>query len=372
MNCVSWRSDGMIDPRGHIGQPLIDPKRNAAISHIVFGQNGGMQSVNEAFFHVYNGAITTVPQTLSEFVVERSSRGWHGLAELFDNGPAVETRLAEIATDPIGTTIEISPLGEVITTTHIFSADRSQLQIISALTGCTVGNPSRSEEGSRGLLLLREILGRNDKLLDYVPKLSALKAELRTCEFFSNDWGKSIQLDQSQSQALGLKAETCGHSTRQPFEELERYSPCAAPYAPRPLSSSAGSGHYIHLDFEFFAGGPGFHGWRRRPTAGRVSAQSVRNLYPKMSVSEAEVIASMAEGRTIKEAAGHLGKSHVTVAIQARAALGKTDYSTLESLIPVIVLVCATSELERGNVRAALMTAASTSSHLGLGEMTPN
>lgn len=371
MNCVTLRKDGMIDQSGNIAQPLIDLERNAAISHVVFGENGRMHSVNEAFLQIYKGAITTVPRTLSEFVVERSSRGWHGLAELFDNGPAVETRLAEIAADPIGTTIEISPLGEVITTTHIFSADRSRLQVISALTGCTVGKPSRSDGGSRGLLLLREILGRDDELIDYIPKLSVLKAKLRTCEFFSDDWGQTIQVDQSQAQALGLEAETCGHPT-QAFEQLEQYSPCAAQYAARPFGSSTGSGHYVHIDFEFFAGGPSFHGWRRRPTAGRVSAQSVRNLYPRMSISEAEVIASIAEGRTIKETAGHLGKSHVTVAIQARAALGKTDHSTLESFVPVIVLVCATSERERGNVRAPLMTNTSASSALGLGDMTPN
>jgi len=59
----------------------------------------------------------------------------------------------------------------------------------------------------------------------------------------------------------------------------------------------------------------------------------VRSRWPRITDKEAEVLAHLVDGRTIKEVASDLGKSITTTSIQARTALQKTGFGSSENLI---------------------------------------
>lgn len=84
-----------------------------------------------------------------------------------------------------------------------------------------------------------------------------------------------------------------------------------------------------------------------------VSPECVKRMFASLSDREASVIACLAEGRTIKETAGYLERSHVTVAIQARNALRKTSHSTLGRFIPAVILLCGSVEQHTVGSRAS-------------------
>lgn len=77
-----------------------------------------------------------------------------------------------------------------------------------------------------------------------------------------------------------------------------------------------------------------------------VSSECVKRMFTSFSDREASVIAALAEGRTIKQVAGYLDRSHVTVAIQARTALKKTPYATLNSFLPLVIITCGSVDHE--------------------------
>jgi DNA-binding NarL/FixJ family response regulator len=69
-----------------------------------------------------------------------------------------------------------------------------------------------------------------------------------------------------------------------------------------------------------------------------LSSDAVIEIHPEFSPQEAAAIAALARGLTIKEVAAMLGKSPVTVALQARSALCKTQERTLQALIAKVTL----------------------------------
>ncbi len=69
-----------------------------------------------------------------------------------------------------------------------------------------------------------------------------------------------------------------------------------------------------------------------------LTAEKVRAKYPQMTDREAQVVASLALGNTIKGAASDMNRSPGTLSIQARNAVLKSESDTLQALLPEVLL----------------------------------
>ncbi len=69
-----------------------------------------------------------------------------------------------------------------------------------------------------------------------------------------------------------------------------------------------------------------------------LTVEKVRAMHPHMTRREAQVVASLALGNTIKGAATKFDKSPGTLSIQARSAVLKSKRGTLQALLPELLL----------------------------------
>ena len=316
----------------------------AALAEIRMDGRFRIVSTNQDYYSIYEVPVGFTPRHLVEVVEERASRGWYGLAEILGEGPASKIRLAEIKARPSNATIEISSRGEILSSAHTSSADGSRVRLVSALTGYSINRSGETEGGWQGLLILREILALGQVARSLLCGLSEIAFAPQGFSFLADSAGRLIMQTDHDGAPPHLIDAKFMDDLNIPYEIVRRRlieDDCCVLHV---FDPARGLSRFKARKYTFFPGGPHFLVCRLSPLAVTILPQAVQSVYRDFSGQEAAAIAALAEGRTIKQAAGFLQKSPVTVALQARSALNKTPHSTLEQLLPIVVLSCADAE----------------------------
>lgn len=318
--------------------------RASALAEISTNGSFGITSLNEDYYSLYEVPAYFTPVDLREVVEERASRGWYGLAEILGEEAAPDIRLAQIRSLPSFTTVEISSHGEILSSAHTSSGDGSRIRVVSALTGYSINCSRETEGGWQALLLLREMFALGQTVPRLFSDISQVSFDREGFSFLADSAGRLIiqsdaagapphLIDARSMDDLNISSEALRH-------RLAEDDSCTFHINDPVL----GFARFKARKHSLFPRGPYFLICSLLPLSTAVLPQDVQSVYRDFSPQEATAIAALAEGRTIKQAAGFLDKSPVTVALQARSALNKTPYATLEQLLPIVVVTCTNIE----------------------------
>jgi hypothetical protein len=290
---------------------------------------------------LYSVSNAFQPSTFSEIVDERSSRGWLSVEELLSDSPNHVIREQHIRSLHFGTSIQISPEGKIVIASHTWNAANATVRLTYADTGYFYKGRTIKDDNLKSILWLFSLLKEAPAGISRaLPVQDLMRINDATCSFVADDKG-NIYL-QGDNRLFTTSFRTPRH-----LDEL----PCVSGSVYDKIKK--GSFRIIFEDpalgqcllrlkrREVFPNGPYFiigHIWRLEDM---LSSNAVMEIHPEFSPQEAAAIAALVRGLTIKEAAATLKKSPVTVALQARSALRKTQERTLQALIAKVTLSTA-------------------------------
>ena len=294
----------------------------------------------DAYRLLYDVDHNFVPETLQDAIRDRASRGWLGLAEILDERAPIEVRIAEIRSAQAYTTLLVSPHGDLIQASHIMSFDGEQFHFNYAATGYAITCPPETRKGLGTLLWLHDLLSLGYSLNSVIGSAGEYSAHPDRIRFLGDVAGnlllcypQHIQNSNHQTQSLEELGLPFGHV----MDALRTTGRIVMVFDHPDQGPCLFSARRIDI----FCGGSGFIVGQITPFAHFISPENVRAIYPKFTIQEAVAIAAIAQGKTIKLAANALGKSHVTLALQARSALYKTNCTSIEDLCTRIIVIHA-------------------------------
>ena len=317
---------------------LTGPK---AYGSIVTDGSFRILSLDEGFRRLYGVSSRFEPKNLAEVIEDRVERGWYGLAELFGKIRPSCTRLREIQSSRAMTTVHISPDGSVIFASHLTSHDGSEIRLSYSESGFRIpSNPDATSGFDRLDLLIS--LSEIDSRFFANQFGGVTAATIRGFRFVADAEGRIAIVNPPRywngiggagsASQLGINLERMAWN----LKRSGRFgSVCEAP--------GLGRCHVVAHKREFYVDGPYFIAGALEPIDELLAPRRIREIYPSLSPQEAAVVATLSKGLTIKQAAAALGKSNVTVALQARAAVAKLSVPSLQMLVSEVAIVCSSS-----------------------------
>lgn len=323
-----------------LGNSLRDGARNSLVSEVIVDHENRILSVNDDFYKLYRIDSVSTHRFLPDLIETRRRAGWHGLAELLADSMPVATRTLELRGSPIGAAFHLSSSGEVVLALHCISADGSKLRITATRAPVRVKPQVELSDDTRALLALRDMISDGRGVLDFIPACSTRRDDILRASFAMSDRFGVVALKADEPTRDQFFQNTLLGRAKKAVRTLSRYDWERLP------------GYFFINEFDYdpvfvkitrlplFLGGPFVTFFQLSSSDVIVNKGNVQATFDKLTRAEAEVIAALCEGRTIKQVSGHLGKSHVTTAIQIRSALKKTGFSSVEMLVAKVILTC--------------------------------
>lgn len=300
-----------------------------------------VQSVDDACRQLYQFAPTFAPDTLWDAVEDRAARGWFGIAELLDDRPPSKVRHSEIASAPALTTFQVSPSGDLIAASHVLAPNGQGALIAYTATGYSTTSPPSTQAGIEVLNWLHDFLAVETPLLGVLGQVDDPYTSSHGWKFIGDLNGNILFRDKPRASQDIVVPDNHLESMNLPIgsamDSLKSKGHCTLVVDDLDLGTCLFTARRI----EIFPDGPAFLTGSFTSISHLISPQAIRALYPSFTPQEAVVIAILSQGSTIKQAANSLGKSKVTLALQARSALNKTSCTSIDDLTSRIILTCA-------------------------------
>lgn len=317
---------------------------NYSFARIVTDEALVICRADDNYRRMYNVAPDFVPGTLADVVSDRMGRGWLSLAEILDTSPSVKTRIDEIRSGPARSTLQFSPHGDVIIASHALDAISGKINFAYSVSPYKLAAPPSSREGRLILNWLRDLFALGAPIAALIGGVCSPDLGGRGSNFLANRSGDFVLLGCRDDLEVAFR----DHANLEDFN-IDVGSFMDAVTTKRQVArivdhAALGTCILSARLVEVYRDGPRFIGGRISPIGDVVSTETVRDLFPRFTQQEAAAVAAIAQGRTIKRAADTLLKSPVTVALQARSALHKSGFGTIEELSARILVASAANE----------------------------
>jgi DNA-binding CsgD family transcriptional regulator len=277
--------------------------------------------------------------SLAEIVEARGAQGWVGVAEALGEQSSVATRIAEVRSCESLSTLHLSPRGEAVLATHQWQGNGKGVLLTYIPTGLRIEPVSPSWGVDAVLRLIQQSLQQGLGHRFALQHLLQERGKQIGVGFVSDMAGRSIM--------LGYRNPPNAPAGPSSLEELPIdwdafYHDCEIfGQATRTILQGAGRRLVIFAStVEVFPSGPTLVYGRITPVAGLLSEERILRHFPQFTRNEAIAVSTLAQGHPIKLAARALGKSPVTVALQARSALNKTHCRTMAELLTEVMVLC--------------------------------
>ena len=304
-----------------------------SVATLIADQDLKVLHYNDCVNRIYNIGEKYKASTLSDAIIERQRTGWRSLVEIFECDQKENARIREIKSSSSHTTLQFSENGRVNVASHVNDRYRDRVYITTIRTGVITPHPPAGGSVLRALQWLNQLIMHYPDLISIIKELGVIgqnkPSELTFLADMSGNIIFSSEIDDPIN--LGLDVKNIRDFSVD-FDQMIRSLNATKRFHEIIESETITTKFLGARLIELYAGGPGFIYGSIRNLEDVVSIDTVKSVYPKFTEQEAVAIASLIPGRTLKQAAFHLGKSPVTVALQCRSALYKTSHSTMEEL----------------------------------------
>lgn len=328
----------MLDTPGPLGKHIAASP--SLIGEIVTDLDLRIESASFGYYALYDVEASFAPETIHDVVEERAARGWIGLGEALDERPVLDARLNEIRARRSHTALQVSPEGNVIAATHATCHESSRVRFHYASTGVQLVADACGGPAPLALKWLCELQSGSAAVSRLLPGLLWSNDDEPALNFVCDRNGEFVLTSRVQGDLDAVaEARSLHDMSPQADKAIGRVLEHGA--ARLILESSSGPSMLLSLRrVEIGSGGPSVLSGQIRPFLSAIDTEAVHALCPNLTLKEAEVVAALAAGETIKGAAHQLGKSDVTVAFQTRSALRKMGYRTVEQMASRVAVFC--------------------------------
>lgn len=301
--------------------------------------------VPESVLNIYGFKRGEQPNNLRDFIQLRLSSGWISWTELYEEIASPEARLREISSENHLSTFQVGPSGEVLYVSHTKIHSNNKISFSFLSTGLKIDRWRNGIE-EIALQIFAEVSKEYGELLkSWLPgfwhrmiSTDSVFVALQDGDFILSRVSKGDEFFLKGAKSL----------SDLPLDHKKVINQMVMHDQSRILFELSG-GEQVLLDASRAQEFPG----REKPfivTLRRCDHRSVTQdllaLHPCLTEKEAEVLAGLAAGKPIKSIAEYLGKSKVTVGLQARSAMSKLGITNLNALQTYALLnsrLCAAS-----------------------------
>lgn len=263
------------------------------------------------------------------------NQGWNCLDRSFDAVDVTDLRLDYIKRKTAGRYTIISPEGDVFIASFFADSVAELVQIRFNSVGIRIKGYEDAPLRLRALHWARCLVSDEATRDETIPEVRTRLDRDQATFYIGNTNGELAII--SSPAGLGddfTRVEDIGFGLAEYADEIA--SPSHAAYK---IDHPVLGDSFVSVERHIF----GFNKTnvmtlRLQSAAQIVTAEKVLTLFPHFSQMEALAVATMSQGNSIQQSASLLGKSHVTVALQIRSALGKSDINTIEKLITATCL----------------------------------
>ena len=300
---------------------------------VVTDKDFNVISVSQSFYEIYGLDPLPLPTSLEKILRAQAAAGWFTLFDAFSGYEILDATMHKVRSNQYFKDFHISPLGEVIDITHCKNPASGDILFNHIPTAMNAALTSEKSYEVRGLLALRDLtmLG----VLGIFPLgLELNQPEVQKCAVLicAPKSGRLIILDEAGifPELVGINSVEDLSLTMQDIawslDNTGQYSAQVKLEGSEPLQ--------LALKRQlFYASGPSLLTGKVTRLCRRITTESILNKFPMFSSKEAEVICLLAQGYTTKETAAKIGKAQVTVSLQARSAVLKSNERSINALI---------------------------------------
>lgn len=305
----------------------------SSVATLIADHNLNILHYDDCMNRLYNIGQTYKAPTLNDAINERQKNGWRSLVEVFENEKKEIARIQEIKSNTSHTTLQFSENGKVNVVSHVNDPYRDRLYVTTIRTGVITPQPPTGESTFKALQWLNQLIAHHPSLISIVKELGSVAQDKRSkLTFFADMTGDIIFSSEIEDPInLGLAVKNIKEYDVD-FDQMVRSLKATKRFHEIIQGETITAKFLGARLIELYPGGPSFIYGSFDNLENVVSIETVKSVYPRFTEQEAVAIASLIPGRTLKQAAFHLGKSPVTVALQCRSALYKTPHSTMEEL----------------------------------------
>jgi DNA-binding CsgD family transcriptional regulator len=295
--------------------------------------------VSRACGSIYGFTPAGKVNSLADIVEARIAYGWCGIAEALGQQPSVDTRLAEVRSCASLSTLHFSPKGVAVLATHQWQGNGKGVLLTYIPTDLRIEPESPSSDVDAVLRLIQQSLQKRVGHRFALQQLLHEGGRHIGVGFVSDMAGRSIMLgsrNPPSDPALPSSLEDLRVDWDAFYHDCEMFG-----HATQTILQGAGRRLVISAStVEVFPSGPKLVYGHITPVAGILSEERILRHFPQFTLNEAIAVSTLAQGHPIKSAARALGKSPVTVALQARSALNKTTCGTMAELLTEVTVLC--------------------------------
>lgn len=304
---------------------------------VEFDGNLNVAVITDVFKDIFSVSEETPLATLHDVFLMWTERNWISVDQTLAGETETPCLIAQAQENIVLTAFLISPENRIVIATFIKNVATNDLKLSCVDTQLHIEIPhvAAHDNIEKVLHALYQIYFFKPQLATLLPAIHIWARRLKSLRHFFSAREKFI-LFPNLKPTSEVSAEF-DHEIKS-LEDLcvDLARECETNQASQTRVVQTNSGRAVVVSVKYAAlssGGPGFVYGFIAPLSDIVSRKDIRNAFPEFTKKEVEAITALLQGHTIKEAATILAKSPVTVALQARSALNKTDHVTLERFL---------------------------------------
>lgn len=304
---------------------------------VEFDRSLNVALMSDGFREIFKLSGEEQPSTLRDILAMWSEKKWISVDQTLAGETETPCLIVQVQENIVLTAFLISPSNRIVIATFIKNVATNHLKLSCVDTQLHVEMPSAAvqDDVEKVLHTLYQVYFFRPQIATLLPEIQIWARRLRSLRHFFAAREKFILLPRSRMTPEG-PTELDLEIDSLAVQCVDMARECEINHASQVRVVQTNSGRTVVVSVKYAPlgrNGPGFVYGFIAPLSDIVSRKHVGNAFPDFTKKEVEAITALLQGHTIKEAATILEKSPVTVALQARSALNKTDHVTLERFL---------------------------------------